>query len=123
MGWAPIVPAQSIPALEPFGAIVAATPPIAYLRAVTRDTGSAQNQVWLYVPFNAADRLVADTVLRGQSVGVVFYQNAAAGANQAAMELGLRITGSCQQFQPPLGRAGTGQITVCSAVPLTTFWR
>jgi len=123
MGWAPIVPAQSIPALEPFGAIVAATPPIAYLRAVTRDTGSAQNQVWLYVPFNAADRLVADTVLRGQSVGVVFYQNAAAGANQAAMELGLRITGSCQQFQPPLERAGTGQITVCSAVPLTTFWR
>jgi len=119
MGWAPLVPAETIQTLTRYDAVVIASPPLAYLRAVTRNAPGSSSQTWLGMPFNEADRVAAEQVLRGKSVGMVFYPDDHDSAEAAASTLGFRLTDECMLFDSPLSNSlGLRSVELCSAVQL-----
>jgi len=118
MGWAPIVPAETIQPFSHYDAVVIAAPPLSFLRAVTRNAPGSSGQSWLGMPFNDADGVVAQQVLRGKTVGILFYSydrdSAAGGANS----LGFRLTDDCRLFDSPLANSlGLKSVEFCSAIP------
>lgn len=118
MGWAPLVPTETIEPLSRYDAVVIAAPPLAYLRAVTRNAPGASGQTWLGVPFDDADRVVAEEALRGKSIGILFYSADRASVEGSASTLGLRVTDECLSFESPVpGGIVTSSLEVCTASP------
>jgi hypothetical protein len=118
MGWAPLVPTETIEPLSRYDAVVIAAPPLAYLRAVTRNAPGASGQTWLGVPFNDADRVVAEEALRGKSIGILFYSTDRASVEGSASTLGLRVTDECLSFESPVpGGIVPSSLEVCTASP------
>lgn len=119
MGWAPIVPAETIQPFPRYDAVVIAAPPLGFLRAVTRNAPGSSGQSWLGMPFNDADRVVAQQVLRGKTVGILFYSYERDSAAGGANSLGFRLTDECVTFDSPLSNTlGLRSVELCSAVPL-----
>jgi hypothetical protein len=118
MDWAPIVPSETIEALTHYDAILVGAPPLAVLRAVTRDAPGSTNQIWLGRPFNDADLAVEKEAIVGKSVGVIFYTYQHDEAAATAGQLGLRMTDQCATFASPLANSdGLVSVEVCSASP------
>ena len=118
MDWAPIVPSETIGPLTRYDVIVVGVPPLAVLRAVTRDAPGSTNQVWLGRPFNDADLAVEKEAIVGKSVGVIFYTYQHDEAAATAGLLGLRMTDQCATFDSPLANSvGLSSVEVCSADP------
>jgi hypothetical protein len=119
MGWAPIVPAETIQPFPRYDAVVIAAPPLGFLRAVTRNAPGSSGQSWLGMPFNDADRVVAEQVLRGKTVGILFYSYGRDSAAGGANSLGFRLTDECVTFDSPLSNTlGLRSVEFCSAVQL-----
>lgn len=119
MGWAPIVPAETIQPFPRYDAVVIAAPPLGFLRAVTRNAPGSSGQSWLGMPFNDADRLVAKVVLRGKTVGILFYSYDRDSAAGGASSLGFRLTDDCRLFDSPLANSlGLKSVEFCSAIPI-----
>jgi hypothetical protein len=118
MTWSPLFPTETIEPLDRYDAVVVGSPPLAYLAAVTRNSPGASDRVWIGPPFDPADLAVGQEILRGRSVGVVFYPNARDQAEGAANSLGLTLTQGCQSFVNPLSSEFIGATAeVCAAVP------
>jgi hypothetical protein len=118
MGWAPLIPTETVEPLSRYDAVLIAEPPLAFMRAVTRNAPGASRQTWLGLPFNDADRVVAEDALRGKSIGILFYSNDRAAATAAAGSLGLRLTDECMSFQNPMSNwVVLKSVEVCSAGP------
>jgi hypothetical protein len=113
----PIVPAVTLEPLTPYDAVVVGVPPLAYLRAVTRDAPGAGSQVWLGDPFDAADRAVADRLLAGRtSIGVIYYPESRSEAERVAADLGLVLSNSCRSFDNTLAsQVVSPTVIVCAA--------
>ena len=121
MGWAPIVPTETIEPLTRYDAIVVEGGPLAFLRAVTRDAPGASSQVWLDPPLTDADRAVEEKALAGRSVGILFYVGRDSEAAAVAAGLGFRVTGECETFDNPLANSDLSTpIEICSTSRLTT---
>jgi hypothetical protein len=121
MGWAPIVPTDTIEPLTRYDAIVIEGGPLAFLRAVTRNAPGASSQVWLDPPLNDADRVVEQKTLAGRSVGILFYVGRDSEAAAVAAGLGFSVTGECETFDNPLASSDLSTpIEICSASRLTT---
>jgi hypothetical protein len=118
MGWAPIVPTETIEPLTRYDAVVIASPPLGYMRAVTRNAPGSSSQAWLGMPFNDADRVVAKEVLRGRSVGMLFYSYDRDAAAAGASSLGFRLTDQCTLFDSPVPSSlGLRSLEFCAAIP------
>ena len=119
MGWAPIVPEEAIEPLSGYDAIVIASPPLGHLRAITRNVPGSSDQAWLGTPFNDADLAVAEPILRGKSVAIIFFSFDLGSANLAANEYGLKMADQCTQFDTPMADSlGLRTVEVCAAYPL-----
>ena len=120
MGSAPIVPSQTIEPLARYDAVVIGAEPLAFLRAVTRDTAGSSDQVWLGGPFNELDLALEKEAVAGRSVGVVFYPYQQDAASSRADLLGLRLTQDCASFPNPLANSNgvLATIEICAATSL-----
>jgi hypothetical protein len=118
MGWAPLVPTETVGPLTRYDAIVIGSDPLAFMRAVTREAPGSSSQVWVGKPFNEADLVVAEEALRGRSVAVLFYADQRAAATAVAGSLHLRLTDECQSFENPMSNwVGLKSVELCSASP------